>query len=320
MVTLASWLRLTATSSSTPSLPARLVGMGDGARFFRTALIASALAALASIVLVASGLGVPAYLACAVALVLAGIALDRLWRTYRADRARLLKLDEVDTRRADQAAVLSHEIRTPLAVIQGAAELLAEQAAGPLTAKQSIFVDRIVDNAVRMHTFSEQLLTRARLEAGLFSIDRALVDLRILFRNVIEELSQISSATIVLDAPGAPVSAMVDAQMIRQVLTNLINNAASSESASGRVEVRIVPGEDEVMISVSDGGTGMTDAQRERLFRRFSSGRPLGNGTGIGLFISQQFVELHDGRIYVDTITGKGTTMMFTLPLVEQGR
>ena len=294
--------------------------MGDGARFFRTALIASALAALASIILVASDLGVPAYLACAVALVLAGIALDRLWRTYRADRARLLKLDEVDTRRADQAAVLSHEIRTPLAVIQGAAELLAEQAAGPLTVKQSIFVDRIIDNAVRMHTFSEQLLTRARLEAGLFWIDRALVDLRILFRNVIEELSQISSATIVLDAPGAPVSAMVDAQMIRQVLTNLINNAASSESASGRVEVRIVPGEDEVMISVSDGGTGMTDAQRERLFRRFSSGRPLGNGTGIGLFISQQFVELHEGRIYVDTITGKGTTMMFTLPLVEQGR
>ncbi|WP_431030857.1 sensor histidine kinase [Plantibacter sp. RU18] len=294
--------------------------MGDGARFFTVALFAYAMAAAASIALIAIGLPVGAYLACAAALMLAGVALDRLWRTYRADRARLLKLDELDTRRADQAAVLSHEIRTPLAVIQGAAELLAEQSAGPLTAKQSIFVNRIVDNAVHMHTFSEQLLTRARLEAGLFSIDRALVDLRILFRNVVEELSQISTATIVLDAPGAPVRAMVDAQMIRQVLTNLVNNAASSESAPGRVEVRIVPGEDEVMISVSDGGTGMTDAQRERLFRRFSSGRPLGNGTGIGLFISQQFVELHDGRIYVDTITGKGTTMMFTLPLVEQRR
>jgi two-component system OmpR family sensor kinase len=294
--------------------------MGDGARVFMIVLIASGSAAAVSIALVTAGLTVEAYLVFAAAFVLAGVALSRLWGVFRADRVRLLKLAELDTRRADQAAVLSHEIRTPLAVIQGAAELLAEQSAGPLTDKQSIFVDRIVDNAVRMHTFSEQLLTRARLEAGLFSTDRSLVDLRILFRNVIEELSQISVATIVLDAPGAPVSAMVDAQMIRQVLTNLINNAASSESASGRVEVRIVPGEDEVMISVNDGGTGMTDAQRERLFRRFSSGRPLGNGTGIGLFISQQFVELHDGRIYVDTITGKGTTMMFTLPLVEQGR
>ena len=299
-------------------MPTRLVGMNDGARFFRIVLIACGFTAAVSIILVGVGLSLIAYLACLAALILAVSALVILRRAYATDHARLMRLNELDTRRADQAAVLSHEIRTPLAVIQGAAELLAERAAGPLTDKQSIFIDRIVDNAVRMHTFSEQLLTRARLEAGLFSIDRSLVDIRILFRNVIEELSQISSATIVLDAPGAPVSALIDAQMIRQVLTNLVNNAASSESASGRVEVRIVPGEDEVMISVSDGGTGMTDAQRERLFRRFSSGRPLGNGTGIGLFISQQFIELHNGRIYVDTITGKGTTMMFTLPLVEQ--
>ena len=292
--------------------------MNDGARFFRIVLIACGFVAAVSIILVGVGLSLIAYLACLAAFILAVSALVILRRAYATDHARLMRLNELDTRRADQAAVLSHEIRTPLAVIQGAAELLAERAAGPLTDKQSIFIDRIVDNAVRMHTFSEQLLTRARLEAGLFSIDRSLVDIRILFRNVIEELSQISSATIVLDAPGAPVSALIDAQMIRQVLTNLINNAASSESASGRVEVRIVPGEDEVMISVSDGGTGMTNAQRERLFRRFSSGRPLGNGTGIGLFISQQFIELHNGRIYVDTITGKGTTMMFTLPLVEQ--
>lgn len=240
-------------------------------------------------------------------------------RAHRLDRDRLVKLAELDVRRADQAAVLSHEIRTPLAVIQGAAELLAEKHAGPLTTVQEKFVNRIADNAVRMHAFSEQMLIRARLEAGLFSLEREFVDLRILFRDVIEDLSQVSDATLLLDAPGAPVIAPVDPQMIRQVLTNLITNAAHSESASGQIEVRVVPGDDEVIVSVSDGGIGMTAQQRERLFRRFSSGRPLGNGTGIGLFISQEFVQLHSGRIYVDTISGKGTTMMFTLPLTAPG-
>lgn len=240
----------------------------------------------------------------------------------RRDRRRLSEFADLDSRRADQAAVLSHEIRTPLAIIQGAAELLAEESAGTLTPAQRKFVRRIGDNAVRMHTFAEQMLIRARLEAGLFTLDRAVVDLRVLVRDVVEELSQISDATIVLVAPGAPVSAPVDAQLVRQVIINLINNAATSIAASGEVEVRIAPGEDEVLISVSDSGTGMTEAQREQLFRRFVSGRPLGNGTGIGLFISQQFVKLHGGRIYVDTITGKGTTMMLALPLnpPDEGR
>ncbi len=254
-----------------------------------------------------------ACVALALALTIAVVVL--LWRERRVARRRLDELAELDSRRADQAAVLSHEIRTPLAIIQGAAELLADESAGPLTPTQKKFVRRIGDNAVRMHTFAEQMLIRARLEAGLFTLDREVVDLRFLLRDVVEELSQISDATIVLVAPGAPVSAPLDAQLIRQVIINLINNAATSIAASGQVEVRVTPGEDEVLVSVSDSGTGMTEAQREQLFRRFVSGRPLGNGTGIGLFISQQFVKLHGGRIYVDTITGKGTTMMLTLPL-----
>lgn len=256
-------------------------------------------------------------LAALIALAAAWASIWLVLREHARDRARLEEVTELSTRRADQASVLSHELRTPLAVIQGAGELLAEERAGPLTEKQAVFVHRIVDNAVRMHNFSEQLLTRARLEAGLVSIERSRVDLRVLFRGVVEELSEISDVTVVLDAPGAPVSAFVDPQLTRQVITNLVNNAARSESTGGRVEVRIVPGDDEVMISVSDGGTGMTETQRERLFSRFSSGRPLGNGTGIGLFISQQFVELQGGRIHVDTISGKGTTMMFTLPLAD---
>ncbi len=238
-----------------------------------------------------------------------------LARSRGRDRLANARLRALAARRADQVSMLSHEIRTPLAVIQGSAELLAEQAPGPLLPRQEIFVQRIVDNASRMQTLAEQLLMQARLESGAFEIQRARVDLRALMRDVVAELGPVAGVPIVLQTPGAPVSAWVDPQLIRQVMNNLIMNAARSDPGTSAIEVRVTAGEDHVLVAVSDGGSGMTDAQRDRLFRRFQSGRPLGNGTGIGLFISQQLVQLHGGRIFVDTITGKGTTMLFTLPL-----
>jgi signal transduction histidine kinase len=243
------------------------------------------------------------------------VAIARLASARRVDLTTNTHLRAMEARRADQVSLLSHEIRTPLAVIQGATELLAEQAPGPLSPKQVVFVDRILANATRMQSLAEQLLTQARLESGVFEVRTVNVDLRALMRDIVEELGNVAGTPIVLHTPGAPLRAMVDPQLIRQVVNNLVMNAARSDPNSNHVEVRMVSGEGQAMISVSDLGTGMTEKQRERLFQRFSSGRPLGNGTGIGLFISQQLVELHGGRIFVDTITGKGTTVMFTLPV-----
>lgn len=238
-----------------------------------------------------------------------------LVRRTRRDQERIDDLTALESKRADQVAMLSHEVRTPLAVILGSAELLSEPSAGVLTPRQGVFVKRIIDNANRMSVLAEQLLIRARIEAGMFTLTRAPVDLRRLLRDVADDLAPTLSATIMVDAPGAPFLVQADAILIRQVVTNLVTNASRSDPDSGRIELRLQQGEDEVLVSVSDGGQGMTDHQRDRLFERFSSGRPLGNGTGIGLYLSQQLVALHGGRLYVDTITGRGTTVLFTLPL-----
>ncbi|WP_146070233.1 sensor histidine kinase KdpD [Arthrobacter sp. GMC3] len=252
-----------------------------------------------------------------IAAVLALGASYNLVRRRRIDLVTNSHLRRMESRRADQVSMLSHEIRTPLAVIRGSAELLAEEGPGPLTPKQKAFVARILDNSERMSNLAEQLLTQARIEAGVFEVRPTVVDVRALMRHIVEDLVHVTDAPIVLDAPGAPVRANVDAELIRQVVTNLVMNAARSNHESTAVQIRVTAGEGQLMVSVSDGGSGMTEQQRDRLFTRFSSGRPLGNGTGIGLFISQQVIELHGGRIFVDTITGGGTTMMFTLPLKE---
>ena len=246
------------------------------------------------------------------------VAITGILRSRRHDLAEIARLKALASRRSDQVSMLSHEVRTPLAVIQGSAELLAEEAPGPLLPRQRMFVDRIVDNAVRMNTLAEQLLMQARLESEHFRLNAREVDLRALLRTVVQELTPLAGVPIMLQTPGAPVHAHVDPDLIRIVVNNLIMNAARSDPDSENIEARVTAMEDGVLVSVSDGGTGMTEKQRDRMFTRFASGRPLGNGTGIGLFISQQLVELHGGRIFVDTITGKGTTMMFTLPLVDQ--
>lgn len=278
------------------------------------AFLVAILLAIASIVLVHTGQILASDVITAAAVLALGAGIVLLARSRGEDLIVNARLRALAARRADQVSMLSHEIRTPLAVIQGSAELLAEQAPGPLLPRQEVFVRRIVDNAARMKALAEQLLMQARLESDAFEVNRTVVDLRALLRAAVQELGPVADVPIVLQTPGAPVYARVDPQLIRQVMNNLIMNAARSDPGTAAVEVRITAGEDHVLIAVSDGGTGMTEAQRERLFRRFESGRPLGNGTGIGLFISQQLVQLHGGRIFVDTITGKGTTMLFTLP------
>jgi two-component system OmpR family sensor kinase len=252
------------------------------------------------------------------AAVLAGIGgLTQLLRARRRDLAQISRLRALASRRADQVSMLSHEVRTPLAVIQGSAELLAEEAPGPLLPRQKMFVSRILDNATRTHSLAEQLLMQARLESDQFRMNVTDVDLRALMRTVVQELNPLTGVPIMLHTPGAPVRAHADPALIRIVVNNLIMNAARSAPGSRSIEVRVTAAEDNVLVAVSDGGTGMTENQRDKLFARFASGRPLGNGTGIGLFISQQLIELHGGRIFVDTITGKGTTMMFTVPAVQ---
>ena len=222
---------------------------------------------------------------------------------------------EVAVRRADQVAVLSHEIRTPLALVKGAGELLAEQTPGPLNEQQVRFVATITENSDVMISLAEDLLLQARIDAGLFELRLDRFDLRKLTQGIVKDLREVNGMTVSLDCPGAPPYVWADAKLIRQAITNLINNAFAASGESANVLVRITSRDDDALLSVSDRGVGMTEEQRQKIFERFVSGRPLRDGTGLGLTITQQIIAMHGGTIHVDTIARQGTTMMFTLPI-----
>jgi two-component system OmpR family sensor kinase len=99
-----------------------------------------------------------------------------------------------------------------------------------------------------------------------------------------------------------------------QAMTNLLSNASRFTSNGGGIGMRVMEIDDGVAIYVSDDGDGMTREQRAKLFRRFATGRPLADGTGLGLVITKDIVELHGGSIMVDTTARRGTTFVVTLP------
>ncbi|MDF2708243.1 MAG: sensor histidine kinase [Nonomuraea muscovyensis] len=256
----------------------------------------------------------------ALAALLAAVAALAAWvlveRRRNATAAHeISRLKELALRRADQVSVLSHEIRTPLALIKGSADLLAEETPGPLTEVQRRFVGTISGSAEHVISLAEDLLTQARIEAGLFEVHLRQVELRSYLRSVVRELRQVHDRRIVLDTPGPPTRVMLDPQLIHQLVSNLVANSLRHDPDPGnQVTVRGHLADSTVVIAISDRGKGMTEAERSLLFERFRSTAPLGQGTGIGLYISRYIAELHGGGIHVDTIAQHGTTMLVTFP------
>ena len=239
-----------------------------------------------------------------------------IWReaNHHAQVARLVHIVEA---RSDRVAALSHEIRTPLAMIKGSADLLLEGNPGPLTPQQNRFLQTISQNCQHMIMLAEDLLVHARIEAGLFKLRLEPVDLKALARQAKTACGHAladRNQTLTLDYPQVMERIPADPRLTLQALTNLLQNASRHTSHGGHIFLTIANNDAEVAISVTDDGAGMSTEERQRLFQKFASGRPLGDGTGLGLVITKQIVELHGGQIMVDTNLGRGTTILFTLP------
>lgn len=214
--------------------------------------------------------------------------------------------------KADQVAALSHELRTPLSIIVGSAGVLADESSENLTPQQRRFAHSIASNAARVGTLAETLLTQARLEAGLFTLAPQQIEMRSYVRNAVAELRRVLGRDIAVDTPGPPLNLDVDAHLLRQVLDNLVLNAARADQNEGGLLVTLRNAEEVVILSIRDHGVGISDAARPRIFNRFSTTTT--SGAGLGLYVCHQIIELHGGRILIDTLTGAGTSFFIVLP------
>jgi len=235
------------------------------------------------------------------------------------ERARDLA-EETSRAKSHFLANMSHELRTPLNSIIGFTKLMLRRLDGELNPRQEAYVRSVHNSSTHLLTLINNVLDLSRLEAGKQELSVDEVDVRALVEDCLESARSLASGKdlALQSAVDADLPRLyADPVKIKQVLLNLLSNAIRF-TPSGRVVVQVTAGEEGMRFAVSDTGAGIPAAEAERLFEPFhrahtASTHDVG-GTGLGLAISRQFVELHRGRIWVESREGEGSTFVFVLP------
>jgi signal transduction histidine kinase len=269
-------------------------------------------------------------------------------KTTRLEQT-LTRLKEVDRLKSNFLATMSHELRTPLTSIIGYSEMLAEGIAGPLVPEQEEYVRTIHAKGEQLLRLIMGLLDLSKLESGTMSLRQAPAQIAPILKEVMTTLSPVArkkEVELVLEADDTPCELAADAERLRQVFINLVDNAVKFTPKGGRVTVRsrvtdsaaaasddddsdvgavlLAPLLKEIEVRVADTGIGIPVGERAKVFDAFyqvdsSSTREYG-GTGLGLSIVKRIVDAHGGRVSVEGNTPNGTVFVVALPSAQARR
>jgi len=220
---------------------------------------------------------------------------------------------------------ISHELRIPLNSVIGFSDLLLEGAFGPLNTRQSKYVSNILLSGESLLEIIDNLLDVSRLEVGEKTLNYEEIDIASLLGEVrISLLSPASNKKIAVEirVDTSIENIRADRTKLRRILYNLISNAIKFTHEKGKVTVSASKKEGMLEIKVSDTGTGLLKEYYEKMFTPLGQADPSkvlkSGGAGLGLYIVKNLVDLHGGKIFVDSEVGKGSTFTFTLPTVSQ--
>jgi signal transduction histidine kinase len=233
------------------------------------------------------------------------------------------ELETASRHKSQFLANMSHELRTPLNAILGFSQLLRGEVYGDLNEKQEEYLDDILTSAGHLLALINDILDLSKVEAGQIELEVAPFSLReALERGVVmvRERATRDDVRVALEAYPEADIVSGDERRVRQVIFNLLSNAVKFTPQGGTVDVSAVRVNGEVRVSVADTGPGIAPEDHDRIFEEFQqteAGAAQREGTGLGLALSKRLVELHGGRIWVDSELGKGSTFVFTLPAKE---
>jgi signal transduction histidine kinase len=231
---------------------------------------------------------------------------------YEASTRANQALGESNAFKDDLMAMLAHDFKGPLTVISGYSELLLDSEDPGVRGNAAT----IVEQTRRLAKLSDDALALAATQSAGFSLQRGVEDLAAFVRSAVEPLDR--DGRIRVAAPEEPVLVSFDRHRLRHVIDNVAGNAL--KYATGPVEVRVQPGPgaDEVTVAVSDRGIGVPAEDLERIFSRFgraANARSRGiGGSGVGLYIAKKIVDVHGGRIEVESVENEGSTFRIVLP------
>ena len=231
------------------------------------------------------------------------------------------ELEAASHHKSEFLANMSHELRTPLNAISGFSQVLRNQLYGEINEKQAEYLDDILASARHLESLIDDVLDLSKVEAGRIDLQGVPFSLpAALERGVVmvREGATRGGVRISLSSDPGIDTVIGDERRVRQVLFNLLSNAVKFTPAGGTVDVAVTRLDGEVRISVSDSGPGIATEDQVRIFEEFqqaAAGKEQREGTGLGLALSKRLVELHGGRIWVESEPGKGSRFVFTLPV-----
>ena len=237
------------------------------------------------------------------------------------------ELEIANKHKSEFLANMSHELRTPLNAILGYTELILDRIYGDVPEKIQEVLERLGKNGRHLLSLINDVLDLSKIEAGRLTLSLDEYSMGEVVQTVftsVEALAAEKELELKVMVPLDLTTGQGDEQRIAQVLLNLLGNAIKF-TEEGEVRVEVTVSSETFLVSVSDTGPGLSEADQKRIFKEFhqadgSSTREKG-GTGLGLSIAKRIVEMHGGRIWVESTIGKGSTFRFTLPVrVERQR
>jgi signal transduction histidine kinase len=238
---------------------------------------------------------------------------DELRRLYT-------ELEAASQHKSEFLANMSHELRTPLNAIIGFSQVLHDEMVGPVNPKQAEYLDDIISSGNHLLLLINDVLDLSKVEAGQVELEVHPFSLReALERGVVMVRERATEEGVRVAFAADPEVDVVDGdeRRIKQVIFNLLSNAVKFTPAGGEVDVSATRVNGEVRVSVADTGPGVAPEDRDRIFEEFQqseTGVGQREGTGLGLSLSKRFVELHGGRLWLESELGHGSTFTFALP------
>jgi signal transduction histidine kinase len=239
----------------------------------------------------------------------------------RTTTAQVIELGE----KQELINTLSHELQTPLTAIIASAGMLAEEIEKEPKGSQPRLIENIVHSAMSLQNRLIELLDISRTKANQFRVKMKLINFSNLLLEVIQELTPVAESknqSLVTEVPPS-INVEADEQRLEQILNNLLSNAIKFSPQGGEIKVKVEKHDFDFLVAIKDTGPGISKEEQQKLFRpyyRVPADRRRYNGLGLGLFITKQLVELHGGKIWIDSEVEHGSTFVFSLPLSKRNQ
>jgi signal transduction histidine kinase len=243
-------------------------------------------------------------------------------RLFREIEAKGKQLEAANRHKSEFLANMSHELRTPLNAIIGFSEVLGERLFGELNDKQAEYTDDILSSGRHLLSLINDILDLSKVEAGRMELEMEKFDLPLAVENaliLIRERAARHGIRLHHRIDERLGDVIGDERKIKQILLNLLSNAVKFTPEGGRIDVDAAVVDGTIEISVTDTGVGIAAEDQDLIFEEFrQAGTNYAHkreGTGLGLTLTRKFVEMHGGKIWVESQPGKGSTFTFTLPI-----